>query len=92
IKIKKTAEKKELQLNRAQEKELKKLKNKLSKIESEIAGIENEVANIDLALANDYEGTSNEKDFFENYNAKKKKVDALMEDWELVEEQVSSFA
>ena len=92
IKIKKTAEKKELQLNRAQEKELKKLKNKLSKIESEIAGIENEVANMDLALANDYEGTSNEKDFFENYNAKKKKVDALMEDWELVEEQVSSFA
>ncbi|MBL4905691.1 MAG: ABC-F family ATP-binding cassette domain-containing protein [Flavobacteriaceae bacterium] len=91
VKIKKTAEKREHQLNRTQEKELKKLKNKLSKIETEIADIEKEVANMDLALAQDYENTSSKENFFENYNSKKKKVDTLMEDWELVEEQVSSF-
>ena len=79
------------QLTREQEKELKKLKNRLSNIETEIADLEAEIEKIDLELAQNYDEVSARPNFFEKYKAKKKKVDALMEEWELVEEKVSNF-
>ncbi len=79
------------QLSREQEKELKKLKNKLSKIETEIADLEKEIANLDVELANNYNEVSSRPNFFETYKAKKAKVETLMSNWELVEEQVSNF-
>ena len=92
VKVDKTSDKKEAhQLSREQEKELKKLKNKLSKIETDIADLEAEIAKTDLELAQNYDEVSSRPNFFENYKAKKAKVDSLMEEWETVEGQVSSF-
>ncbi|TDQ30231.1 ABC-F family ATP-binding cassette domain-containing protein [Tenacibaculum caenipelagi] len=86
-----TSKKEAYQLSREQEKELKKLKNKLNKIENQIADLEAEIEKIDLELAQNYDEISARPNFFENYKAKKAKVDKLMEEWEQVEEQVASF-
>lgn len=87
-----TSKKEAYQLSREQEKELKKLNNKLSKIETEIANLERDIEKIDLELANNYDEVSARPNFFEKYKAKKAKVDTLMEEWENVEEQVTSFS
>ncbi|WP_428740718.1 ABC-F family ATP-binding cassette domain-containing protein [Tenacibaculum sp.] len=86
-----TSKKEAYQLSKEQEKELKKLKNKLNKIENQIANLEAEIEQIDLELAQNYDEVSSRPNFFENYKAKKAKVDELMEEWEQVEEQVASF-
>jgi len=86
-----TSKKEAYQLSREQEKELKKLKNKLNKIENQIADLEAEIEKIDLELAQNYDEVAARPNFFENYKAKKAKVDELMEEWEQVEEQVASF-
>lgn len=86
-----TSKKEAYQLSREQEKELKKLKNKLNKIENQIADLEAEIEQIDLELAQNYDEVAARPNFFENYKAKKAKVDELMEEWEQVEEQVASF-
>ncbi len=87
-----TSKKEAYQLSRAQEKELKKLKNKLNKIENEIADLEAEIAQIDLELAQNYNEVSSRPNFFEHYKAKKAKVDVLMEEWEQVEGKVVMFS
>ena len=92
VKVDKSSEKKEAYINsKEQEKQLKKLKNKLSNIESEISNLEAEITKIDLELANNYDEVSARPNFFENYKAKKAKLEVLMEDWEAVEEQVAGF-
>ncbi|MGK0412081.1 MAG: ATP-binding cassette subfamily F protein 3 [Polaribacter sp.] len=80
------------QLSREQEKELKKLNNKLSSIETDIADLEKEIERIDLELAKNYDEVSARPNFFQKYKAKKAKIDAFMEDWEKVEEQISKFS
>ena len=80
------------QLSRAQEKELKKLNNRLSNIETEIADLEKEIEKVDLELAKNYDEVSSRPNFFDKYKAKKAKVDSLMEEWEMVEEQISNFS
>ncbi|WP_394420615.1 ABC-F family ATP-binding cassette domain-containing protein [Tenacibaculum mesophilum] len=90
-KEKDTSKKEAYQLSREQEKELKKLKNKLNKIETQIANLEAEIEKIDLELAQNYDEVSSRPNFFENYKAKKAKVDALMEEWEQVEGQLVDF-
>ncbi|MGY0425358.1 MAG: ATP-binding cassette domain-containing protein [Polaribacter sp.] len=81
-----TSDKKEAyELSKEQEKELKKRNNKLSKIEAEIADLEKEIEKIDLELAKNYDEVSSRPNFFENYKAKKTKVDALMIEWEKIE-------
>ncbi|MGJ8745502.1 ABC-F family ATP-binding cassette domain-containing protein [Polaribacter sp.] len=93
VKVDKTSDKKEAyQMSKEQEKELKKLSNKLSKIETEISDLEKEITATDLELAKNYEEVSARPKFFEKYKAKKAKVDTLMEQWEKVEAQVSSFS
>tara|TARA_R110002126_G_scaffold181187_2_gene329973 strand:- start:67876 stop:69795 length:1920 start_codon:yes stop_codon:yes gene_type:complete len=93
VKVAKDTSKKEAQqLSREQEKELKKLNNKLSNIETEIADLEKEIEKIDLELAKNYDEVSARPNFFQKYKVKKAKVDALMEDWEKVEEQISKFS
>ena len=88
---KSSTKKEEYQRSKEEEKELKKLNNKLSKIETEIADLETEIEKLDLELAQNYDEVSASPNFFEKYKAKKAKVDALMEEWEKVEEQVSQF-
>ncbi|WKD84978.1 putative ABC transporter ATP-binding protein YheS [Polaribacter huanghezhanensis] len=90
--IKETAKKETSQLSREEEKELKKLKNKLSKIESEIATIEAQIEQADYDLAQNYEEVSARPNFFKNYEAKKAKLDVLLEDWEQVEEKVTAIS
>ncbi len=90
--IKDSSKKESHQLSREQEKQLKKLKNKLSNIETDIADLETEIAKIDLELAQNYDEVSARPNFFENYKAKKAKLDTLMEQWEKVEADVSNFS
>ena len=92
LKTKDTSKKETYQLNKADEKELKKLKNKLSKIETEIADLEKEIEKIDLELANNYDEVSARQNFFENYKGKKARLDLLMEEWETVEEKVAAIS
>ena len=92
IKTEKTeTEKSNYQLSKEQEKALRKLKNRLSKIETQISDLEEEIETIDLALAQNYDEMSSQPNFFENYKAKKKQLDNLMEEWEQVEEQIDTF-
>ncbi len=91
IKVDKAAAKKENELSRDQEKELRKLKNKLSKIETQISDLETEIAKIDLQLAENYDEVSSKPYFFENYKAKKAQLESLMSDWEQVEQEVTDF-
>ena len=86
-----TSKKDAYKLSKADEKELKKLKNKLSKIESEIASLEKEIEKIDLELAQNYDEVSARPNFFENYKAKKATLDSLMEEWESVEAKVDGY-
>ncbi|CAL2103472.1 ATP-binding cassette subfamily F protein 3 [Tenacibaculum sp. 190130A14a] len=87
-----TSKKEAYKLSKEQEKELKKLKNRINKIEKEIANLEEEIEKIDLELAQNYAEVSAQPNFFENYKAKKAKVDDLMEEWEEVEEKISNFS
>ena len=80
------------QLSREQEKEFKKLKNKLSNIEAEIADLEAVISKIDLELAQNYDEVSTRPNFFESYKTKKKKVETLLEEWEKIEERVTTFS
>ncbi|MGB5272065.1 MAG: ABC transporter ATP-binding protein, partial [Eudoraea sp.] len=60
------------------------LKNKLSTLESDIAGLEKEIAKTDHDLLMDYDTTIAIPDFFDTYQAKKKKLEELMIKWENV--------
>ncbi|MDO9593559.1 MAG: ABC-F family ATP-binding cassette domain-containing protein [Lutibacter sp.] len=71
--------------SREDDKELKKLKNQLSKIETQIDNLEKEIIEMDEALVKDYEATSSKPNFFENYKAKKSKVEKLMDEWAEIE-------
>ncbi|SDX39357.1 ATP-binding cassette, subfamily F, member 3 [Lutibacter oricola] len=84
------AKKEAHKLSREEEKQLKRLKNQLSKIENQIDAVEKEILEMDAALAEDYEKTSAEPDFFENYKQKKNKVEELMEEWSEIEEKVAN--
>ena len=92
IKVDKPSSKKENELSRDQEKQLRKLKNKLTKIETEISDLEVEISRIDLALAENYDEVSRQSNFFENYKTKKAALASLMSDWELVLEEIEKFS
>ena len=91
VKVDKSTSKKAHELNRDQEKQLRKLKNKLSKIETQISDLETEIAKIDLQLAENYDEVSSKPYFFENYKAKKAQLESLMSDWEQVEQELTDF-
>jgi len=77
-------------LTREEEKKIKRLKNQLAKIEVQIDTIEKEILDMDAALGEDYEATSAEPNFFENYKAKKTKVETLMEEWSELEDKIEN--
>lgn len=85
-----TSKKEVSQLSRGDDKELKKLKNQLSKIETQIDHLEKEILEMDEALVKDYEATSTKPNFFENYKAKKGKVEKLMDEWAEIEEKTEN--
>ena len=74
------------------QKKLKSLKNQLSSIESKIGSLEKEIKEIDHNLLVDYDKTIAKSNFFDTYQAKKKKLDKLMQDWEVLTLDIESIA
>jgi ATP-binding cassette subfamily F protein 3 len=89
--VAKESKKEAYKWSRQEEKELKQLKNKLSKVERTIASLEKEIAEMDVALAEDYDTVTANPDFFKDYQAKKEALDALMEDWESLDEKLNTL-
>ena len=69
-------------------KQKKQFQNKLSKIEFEISKLEKEVINDDAEILENFDKVSADKDFFRNYQAKKDRVEVLMEQWGEVQEKI----
>ncbi|MFY7672672.1 ribosomal protection-like ABC-F family protein [Tenacibaculum sp. MEBiC06402] len=89
--VKDSSKKEAYKLSKEQEKELRKLRNRSSKIENLIADLESEIEKTDLELAQNYDEVSARPNFFEEYKAKKAKLDDLMLEWEEVEEKIASY-
>lgn len=85
-KVEKKVEKKSYE----EQKKLKSLKNKLSNIEAEIAKRERKQKKLDGDLEANYDELSAKSDFFEKYNKNKAQLDALMLQWEEVQEQLET--
>ena len=60
----------------------KKAQNQLQKIETAIEQLENELKTIDLELEINYGETIKKPDFFDQYQAKKEKLESLFVEWE----------
>jgi ATP-binding cassette subfamily F protein 3 len=88
--LEKPIKKEHYQVSKEEEKELRKLKNQLSKIENQIDSLEKEILEIDSQLTKEYEKTIAQANFFENYEAKKKQIEDLMEQWSEIEEKVAN--
>lgn len=78
------------QQNAEEQKKAKALQNKLSKIESQIQQLEGEIKKDDKALAEHPEKLMADASFFTAYEKKKKDLDALMADWETVQEEIEN--
>jgi ATP-binding cassette, subfamily F, member 3 len=92
VKVEKLDKKADQQIQKEDTKEIKKLRNKAANIESEIEALEVEIENVDLELALNYEEVSTRPNFFENYKAKKAKIETLLEEWEAIDEQVTAIS
>lgn len=70
------------------QKKLKSLNNKLSKIESQIAELEKMIKEWDVDLATNYDVTVADPGFFDRYQNKKDELQALMDDWLMLQSQI----
>jgi ATP-binding cassette subfamily F protein 3 len=61
---------------------------KIEKIERKISQLEKEIKEIDFELEINYEETISQPDFFDHYNAKKKKLEVLMQEWEALHREL----
>lgn len=73
------------------QKKQKSLKNKLSGVEKKISQLEKEIADIDHEMLMDYDATIAKPGFFDIYQGKKKDLEALMEDWEKLSEELENL-
>ena len=71
-----------------EQKKIKALHNKLSKVEAGINKLEREIKVIDVDLEINYEATVAKTNFFKDYQEKKDKLEQLMGDWELFQEEI----
>lgn len=78
----KVEEKKAVALSYEDQKKQKTLQNRLSKIESEISDLEKKIAKDDVRLTAEYEKLKEDESFFGVYEKNKRKVEALMQEWE----------
>jgi len=78
-------------LSYEEQKKQKTLKNKLSKVESKITQLEKEIKKIDTELAVNYDEIVAQPDFFKNYQAKKDQLEALMIEWENIQEDLEKL-
>lgn len=77
-------------LSYEEQKAQKTLQNKLSKIESQIQQLENDIQKDDKALAENYEKLMQDASFFAAYEKKKKDLNQLLEDWEMVQMEIEA--
>lgn len=70
------------------QKKQKTIQNRLSKIEAEIGSLEKKIIRDDERLSVDYEKLMKDVVFFEDYKKKKNKVEKLMEEWEVLQEEL----
>ena len=69
----------------------KSLQNRLSKVESQIKQLENDIQKDDKALAANYDKHIEDASFFMAYNKKKKDLDQLLADWEVVQGEIDAL-
>lgn len=74
------------------QKKNKSLQNRLSKIESQIKDLEINIQKDDKELASNYDKLIENAAFFTAYEKKKKELDKLLEDWEIVQEEIDSMS
>ncbi|WP_026704092.1 ABC-F family ATP-binding cassette domain-containing protein [Flavobacterium soli] len=72
------------------QKKNKSLQNKLSKVESQIKQLEIDIQKDDKALAANYDKHIEDASFFMAYNKKKKDLDRLLEEWEVIQEEIDN--
>ena len=77
--------------NHTDQKQRKKLQNRLSKIEAEISYLEKTIINDDAQIAENFKLLQEDEEFFKLYNEKKLKVEELMSQWEVVQEEIDSI-
>ena len=75
-----------------EQKKTKSLNNRLSKVESQIADLEKKIKEADVELAVNYDEAMSKPNFLDNYNAKKKKLETLMLEWEKIQEEIESIS
>ncbi|WP_445715264.1 ABC-F family ATP-binding cassette domain-containing protein [Flavobacterium sp.] len=73
------------------QKKAKALQNKLSKIESQIQQLEKAIQADDKALASNYDKHIEDASFFAAYEKKKKELEQLLEDWEIVQLEIEEL-
>lgn len=79
-------------LSYEEQKAQKGLQNKLSKIEGQIQQLEKDIQKDDKALAENYEKLMQDASFFSAYEKKKKDLDKLLEDWEMVQLDIDNLS
>lgn len=87
---KKTSNKEQYLADKLAEKQKKQLRNKLNKIEKEIASLEKDIMNLDALLFENENITSDNPDFFKDYQFKKDSLDDLMNEWESIQENLDN--
>ncbi|MCO6175347.1 ABC-F family ATP-binding cassette domain-containing protein [Flavobacterium sp. NRK F10] len=88
---KQTVQQEKKSLSYEEQKKQKSLQNKLSKIESQINQLEKAIQKEDEELAVNYEKLMQDSSFFAAYEQKKKDLDQLMEDWEMVQMEIDAI-
>lgn len=73
------------------QKKSKSLQNRLSKIESQIKDLEINIQKDDKELASNYDKLIENAAFFTAYEKKKKELDQLLEDWEVVQGEIDAM-
>lgn len=74
------------------QKKFKSLNNKLSNTEARITKLEKEIEKKDVELAANYNETISDPDFLKNYDSKKKELEKLMKQWEILQEELETFS
>ena len=72
--------------NFEKQKELRGIQQKIGTLERKITVLEKEIKEIDFDLEVDYEKTISQPNFFDSYQSKKKELEALMEQWEALQQ------
>ncbi|MES2411571.1 MAG: ABC-F family ATP-binding cassette domain-containing protein [Bacteroidota bacterium] len=85
---KKEAPKETAKVSYEDQKKSKSLQNRLSKVESQIKQLEIDIQADDKALASNYDKHIEDANFFMAYNKKKKELDRLLEEWEVVQGEI----